>query len=250
MTALTTAIKVLLVEDNETLRDELVGYLCHEGFAALGLGDGLELNEQLKREQPDVLMLDLNLQFEDGISIARRIRVSFPDVRIVMLTGRGRGADRTEGYEAGADVYLTKPTRPAEISAVIRNLHRRARSDVGDDLRWSLDSANFMLRSSRGGAIRLTVGEVTLLYALAVAGRHVDHPELMALFHQGDSDERAGKNRLMVLISRLRLKLRAEASCELDIRVLRGRGYQLTFPLACQGPGPVQLIQSSNPLDD
>lgn len=233
MTTAAAPCRIIVVEDHEVLRDELVGFLCAEGFAVQGLPDGAALSEQLQQGQPDVLILDLNLPFEDGLAIARRVRVAFPDIRIVMLTGRGRGADRTEGYEAGADVYLTKPTRPAEMVAVIRNLLGRYRPAPDTGVRWLLDAGSLLLRSSQGQAIRLTAGEATLLRALAIAGQVVDPETLMALLGYDGLALPVGRGRLEVLISRLRIKLRAEAPAGLDIRAQRGRGYQLSFALAC-----------------
>jgi DNA-binding response OmpR family regulator len=250
MTNLSNSIKVLLVEDNERLREELVNLLCQEGLVADGVGDGAELNERLKVDQPHVLILDLNLPFEDGISIATRVRVAFPEIRIVMLTGRVNGVDRAQGYEAGADIYLTKPTRPVELLAVIRNLHRRYKGDAGEEARWSLDSSKFMMMSSHGQTIKLTEAEVSLLYAMAISGRHLDHLELMSLFNQDLSDEKSCKSRLEVLISRLRSKLRTQGSGPLDIQVLRGRGYRLTFALACLGVAPPELVRSADRDDD
>jgi DNA-binding response OmpR family regulator len=225
--------KIVVVEDHDALRHELVGFLRAEGFAVQGLPDGPALSEHLQADQTDVLILDLNLPFEDGLDIARRVRVAFPDIRIVMLTGRGRGADRTEGYEAGADVYLTKPTRPAEMVAVIRNLLGRHRQAQDTQARWVLDAGSLALRSSHGHAIRLTASEATLLRALAIAGQAVDPETLLDLLGYDGLAMPVGRGRLEVLISRLRAKLRAEAPAGLDIRALRGRGYQLTFALAC-----------------
>jgi len=250
MTNMSNSIKVLLVEDNERLREELVNLLCQEGLAADGVGDGSELNERLKIDQPHVLILDLNLPYEDGISIAARIRVAFPEIRIVMLTGRVSGADRAQGYEAGADIYLTKPTRPAELLAVIRNLHRRYQGDVGEEARWSLDGSSLMMRSSHGQTIKLTATEGSLLYAMAISGRPLDHLELMSLFNQDISDEKSCKNRLEVFISRLRSKLRTQGSGSMDIQVLRGRGYRLTFRLACLGLAPPDLVPVADHDDD
>lgn len=227
-------IDIVFVEDNETMRDELVDFLNMQGFSAAGINDGPELNEFLKNHQPDILILDLNLQFEDGISITKRIRIAYPDIRIIMLTGRVLLAHRIEGYEAGADVYLTKPTRPAEISAVIRNLQKRYKTSLVEDLRCTLDTLAFQLTCAACEPIALTTGEVTLLQALALANRYLTHQDLMALFGDAVVDEKIKKARLEVLISRLRLKLRSHAMPNLDIKAVRGEGYRLTFELRIQ----------------
>ncbi len=227
--------KVVFIEDNETMRDELVHFLRAEGFDVVGLGDGFELNEHLKDDQPQILILDLNLQFEDGINIARRMRTSYPEIRIVMLTGRVQSSHRLEGYEAGADVYLTKPTRPAEILAVLKNLSRRYQSEVAAEVAWKLDVSRYVMTSTHGHSAALTTSEVRLLRELAVSSECVSHGQLMALFGDEMADEKTIKARIEVLISRLRAKLRALGSEALDIRVLRGQGYQLTFALSISG---------------
>lgn len=239
MSTTAAPIKVVVVEDNETLCAELVHFLAAAGFQALGLGDGPALNAHLAREQPDVLILDLNLPFEDGIQIARRVRPAFPEVRIVMLTGRGRGIDRTEGYEAGADVYLTKPTRPAELLAVVRNLHQRRSGAQVDSLGWTLDSTRRRLFSSQGHNLSLTAGETSLLHALALAGGSLDHDPLLVALGTDAAAHRQAKARLEVLVSRLRSKLRGLGPNGLAIHARRGHGYQLGFELACCGPAPV-----------
>ena len=118
-------LSILLVEDNESLREEMVCFLNRPGWRAHGVDCGEELNYWLMENHADVVILDVNLPYEDGYSIASRLRTSHPDVGIVMLTARVRPVDRTEGYHAGADVYLSKPTHPTELIAVIDNLGRR-----------------------------------------------------------------------------------------------------------------------------
>lgn len=228
-------IDVVFVEDNETLRDELIEFLKSQGLSATGISDGPELNEFLKYHQPEILILDLNLQFEDGISITKRIRSAFPDIRIIMLTGRVMLAHRIEGYEAGADVYLTKPTRPAEISAVIRNLQNRYKTSLAKEPCCTLDALAFKLTCAGCEPVALTAGEVTLLQAMAVSRSYLSHHALMALFGDAEVDEKIKKARLEVLISRLRLKLRSIKELSLDIKALRGEGYRLTFELRIKG---------------
>lgn len=224
-------IDIVYVEDNETMRDELIDFLKMQGFSVAGINDGPELTEFLKTHQPEILILDLNLQFEDGISITKRIRLAYPDIRIILLTGRVLLAHRIEGYEAGADVYLTKPTRPAEISAVIRNLQKRYKTSHAQDQFCTLDTLAFQLNCAGCEPIPLTAGEVMLLQAMAVSNHCLTHHDLMAFFGDAVLDEKTKKARLEVLISRLRLKLRSQNSQNLDIKALRGEGYRLTFNL-------------------
>ena len=221
---------VIVVEDNETLRDELVLYLSEEGFAVRGVGSGEELNQAMGAQPTDILILDLNLPQEDGISITRRIRRSQPNVGIILLTARVRSTDRLEGYATGADVYLTKPTRPAELVAVVNNLF--ARLDVGTGpLQWQLDMAGLMLHTPKGAQIELTGSEARLLKALAVNAQFLDHAALLSRFGDETQSEKVNKARMEVLISRLRTKLGPHIDSGFDIKALRGQGYQLGFVL-------------------
>jgi DNA-binding response OmpR family regulator len=221
---------VVVVEDNETLRDELVLYLSEEGFAVRGVGSGQELNDAMEALPTDILILDLNLPEEDGISITRRIRRSLPTVGIIMLTARLRSTDRLEGYASGADVYLTKPTRPEELVAVVRNLFSRLGVRV-DPAPWEIDMAGSMLHSPKGLQIELTANEARLLMALTVNGQFLDHAALLSRFGGEAQSEKINKSRLEVLISRLRTKLGPHISHGFDIRAVRGQGYQLGFVL-------------------
>ena len=221
---------LIVVEDNETLRDELVLFLSEEGFDVRGVDSGEELNKALQAQHADILILDLNLPAEDGIAITRRIRRSLPKLGIIILRARVRGTDRLEGYTTGADVYLTKPTRPDELAAVVRNLFGRIGSAV-TPVRWQLDMTGLTLHSPTGADIRLTGSEALLLKAMALNGQFMDHSALMAQFGDMCLSEKINKARIEVLISRLRVKLGHYIGEGFDIKALRGRGYQLGFSL-------------------
>jgi DNA-binding response OmpR family regulator len=221
---------LIVVEDNETLRQELVLYLSEEGFTVRGVDSGAELNQALQAQSTDILILDLNLPDEDGISITRRIRQALPGIGIIMLTARLRSTDRLEGYAAGADVYLTKPARPGELVAVANNLFARLR--VGDGpLQWRLDMVEHRLYPPHGTAIELTAGEARLLKEFALCGQFLDHDALLSRFGDPGQSEKTNKARMEVLISRLRIKLAPCLDGGFDIRALRGQGYQLGFVL-------------------
>jgi DNA-binding response OmpR family regulator len=230
MSAAADMPSLILVEDNETLRDELALYLSEEGFAVRGVDCGDGLNEALAAQGADILILDLNLPEEDGISITTRIRRMMPDMGIIILTARVRSIDRMEGYAAGADVYLTKPTRPQELAAVIRNLFGRLKPAPGAT-QWELDVAGLTLRTPEGVLLRLTGSEARLLKELALCGQYMDHAALVARLGDEQLSEKINKARIEVLISRLRSKLGPHIGAGVDIKALRGRGYQLGFPL-------------------
>ena len=116
--------RLLVVDDDEHIRALLTRYLTQEGFAVAGVEDGAAMDEWLARNQADLVILDLMLPGEDGLSVARRLRRE-SRVPIIMLSARGDDIDRIVGLEVGADDYLAKPFNPRELLARIRAVLRR-----------------------------------------------------------------------------------------------------------------------------
>src|SRR3954471_12231039 len=117
--------KVLVVDDDARLRDLLNRYLGEQGYAVRAVSNATEMNRQLARERYDLMILDLMLPGEDGLSICRRLRGSDEDMPIIMLTAKGDDVDRIVGLEVGADDYLPKPFNPRELVARIQAVLRR-----------------------------------------------------------------------------------------------------------------------------
>ena len=225
-TATSELPSVILVEDNERLREELVHYLSEEGFSARGVDSGEDLNRALEQQLADILVLDLNMAQEDGLSITRRIRRALPGLGVIILTGRVRSMERLEGYLSGADVYLTKPTRPDELSAVIRNLFARLAPPKYVE-QWQLDMALMVLITPAGGQIALTSTEARLLKVLALHGHCIEHSALAWQVGDPEQSEAVNKARIEVAVSRLRRKLRQHAGARDCIKCQRHVGYQL-----------------------
>ena len=235
----TPPVSVLLVEDNITLREELSDFLRAEGFTVKVAGDGLEMNSAIERGMPDILILDLNLPFEDGIDITKRVRASLPELGIIILSARVRSSDRKDGYESGADIYLTKPTNPVELVSVIQNLHRRLRP-AKSSANWLLDTIKNTLTTPEGVDVKVTGSETLLLKELVLHGRFATHEDLISYVGNPDKDEESNKLRIEVLISRLRKKLSPHVDPSLFINVLRGRGYQLKIPVELKNIAPAK----------
>lgn len=224
-----TDLKILLVEDNEQLREEMLDFLSRPGWKVHGVDCGEELNHFLAKETPDLVLLDVNLPYEDGYSITTRLRTTHPDIGIVLLTARVRPVDRAQGYRAGADVYLTKPTHTEELIAVIENLGRRLkRLEVSY---FILDRLAGKLLNPQGRSCTLTSGELKLIEVLAMsAGKEVD-VEHMLISLSNKEDKTTTKESLAALISRLRSKCKSELEVDNLIAASRGLGYRLTVPL-------------------
>jgi len=121
-------ISVLLVEDNFRPRNLLCDFLSDEGFKISNVPSDVEMNAALEVHMPTIVILDLNRPGKEGICIANRVNKSFPHLGLIILSASDKSIDSREGYSAGADVYLSKPTHPEEITHVIRNLHARLES--------------------------------------------------------------------------------------------------------------------------
>ena len=217
---------VILVEDNIALREALADHLTDAGFSTRGVCDGQELNQALAISLPDVIVLDLNLPEEDGLSICKRVRQAFPMIGIVMLTARVRSIDRHEGYDSGADVYLTKPVNPAEITTVLQTLCRRISPQV-DTPSWSLNLSSLQLISPSHEVIKLTVSEAKLVQELALSGELLSMSRLIEVFGDIDLPEPTNKLRIEQVVSRVRRKMDVLLGGQPSIKAVTRLGYKL-----------------------
>lgn len=227
-------IRVALVEDDPLLRKEMHFHLKQQGFLVFAVQSGKSLDELLMTEPLDALVLDLSLPGEDGISIANRIRRSIPGMGIVMLTARTALPDRIRGYEAGADVYLSKPVAPEELTLTLLSLARRVKK-VDETPVWTLDLRD---RSIYGAEpwqkAFLTNSERALLLALAQAPSHMLETDMICeLLSQRSGTSDMGKRALESLVSRLRKKLESLSGQDAEpaLKAVWGIGYQLCVPV-------------------
>ena len=223
-------LEIIVVEDHRLLRDELVDYLSSPDWHVRGVSSGRELDVAMTETPADVLVLDLNLPQEDGISITRRIRKAFPEIGIVMLTARGDQADRALGYGSGADVYLTKPTHLGELESVLFNLACRIRPR--DDVQLMLSEHLLRLTHANGRSASLTNSEYRVLRLLVgTPGQELGYAPLCELLYPDDDAVSQSRQRLAVLMTRLRQKMQEEMGVEQCVKSVRGQGYRLTVPI-------------------
>jgi len=225
---------ILIVEDNYALRESLSDYLESEGFSLRCVDDGEELNAALSKRTCDVLVLDLNLPNEDGLSIAKRIRNAYPKMGIVILTARVQGIDRTQSYESGADIYLTKPVSPSELKTVILNLSSRI-DHVEKHHQWLFHPKTFLLTSPSAQTLKFTATESSVFLELVVAGGLLPLHKLIQRFGEIDSSEELNKVRFEKIISRIRSKIKPFAQEEITIQSVYKHGYQLMLPVTVSG---------------
>ena len=141
-----------------------------------------------------------------------------------------RSADRKDGYESGADIYLTKPTNPIELISVLQNLYSRL-NPYKSNRNWLLDTIKNAIISPEGVEIKITGSETMLLKELILHGRFASHDDLIDYVGDPDKSDEANKLRIEVLISRMRKKISPYIDPSLFINVIRGKGYQLKLQI-------------------
>lgn len=222
-----SGIRVMIVEDNEDLREEMEFQLESAGFLVRSAADGVQLDVLLAKDRCDVLLLDLNLPGEDGYSIARRL-CDPQRLCIIMLTARDEIDDKTRGFEEGADSYMVKPVDRRELAACIRALYRRVAAPERFASEWALYAAARELVSPDGRRLGLTATDVTVLSVLAAdPGRTRTRQEIVKVL--GIDFMETPEGRTNTIISRLRQKL-THFDPELRIVSWRNQGYSYVGP--------------------
>ena len=222
---------LLIVEDDDLLRDALAAQLRQAGHSTDSAADGLAAREQLESTRFDGVILDLGLPLLDGMDVLRWIRQRLLALPVLILTARDSIEDRVQGLNAGADDYLTKPFIMAELQARLEALLRRSRLPAfGGSLQVAAGTSQLRVDASlpRAGlgeeAMELTQREWALLQLLvANAGQVVSREDVLNAW-QSEAVDGQGSNALEVYVHRLRRKL---ADSSLSIRNVRGLGYML-----------------------
>jgi two-component system phosphate regulon response regulator OmpR len=226
--------KILIVDDDLRLRQLLERYLSDQGFTVKAVDGGVAMDKALARELYDLIVLDLMMPGEDGLSICRRLRGEKNEVAIIMLTAKGEEVDRIVGLELGADDYLPKPFNPRELVARIHAVLRRraappppgAPAEAETVVSFGEVTVDMATRelTREGATTQLTTGEFALLKAL------VEHPrkplsrdKLMELARGREYD--VFDRSIDVQVSRLRKLVEQDPSKPRHIQTVWGFGY-------------------------
>ncbi|HCC62078.1 MAG TPA: DNA-binding response regulator [Pseudomonas sp.] len=230
---------ILLVDDDQEIRELLDTYLSRSGFRVRTVADGAQFREAMNHDPADLVILDVMLPDEDGFSLCRWVRghQRLAQMPIIMLTASSDEADRVIGLELGADDYLGKPFSPRELLARIKALLRRVNfgqergSDVQAFDEWRLDMVSHRLFHQDGEEVLLSGADFALLKLF------LDHPQQIL-----DRDTIANATRgrevmpleriVDMAVSRLRQRLRDTGKCPRLIRTVRGSGYMLAAQVA------------------
>jgi two-component system, OmpR family, response regulator len=226
--------QVLVVDDDQSIRELLAEYLSRNNFDVITAEDGIEMDKRLLKHKPDLIILDIMLPGDDGFILCQRIRQT-SHVPIIMLTANSDEMDRVLGLEIGADDYIAKPFSPRELLARIKALLRRTQfaseeSQTSEKARyvlfsnWKLDTKKHTLIDEHNDEISLTGADFQLLSLfLANTNTAISRDQICQALHGRDAF--ANERSIDVHLSRLRQCLKDDAKSPKIIKTLRGAGY-------------------------
>jgi DNA-binding response OmpR family regulator len=221
----TRALNILILEDNDDLREGWLAYFQSQGHRVLGVALADELLEVPGGFSPDVYVIDLNLPDADGLDLVKRLRAVHPNVGIVITTARSQIGDKVEGYESGADIYLTKPVEPQELMAGISALAKRRHGHTTpeESLRLLLEKNQLL---GPHVSVDLTSGEARLLAGLVRAsGKPLARWQMAELLEVPEG--LPSDAMLEMRIARLRKRLVAAGAVPPVIKAIHKQGYVL-----------------------
>lgn len=231
---------ILVVDDHREIRDAVTRYLEKNGMRATSARDAAEMDAKLAAGHFDLIVLDVMMPGEDGVSACRRLSAQ-SDVPILMLTALGEDTDRIVGLEVGADDYLAKPFNPRELLARIKAILRRARRVENSAgtlsgrtvtfVHWILDTDRRVLLSKEGEDVPLTTAEFKLLAVFLERPRLVLSRDQLLDLTSGRS-ARTFDRTIDNQVSRLRRKIERDAQRPEIITTVRGGGYCLSADVA------------------
>jgi two-component system OmpR family response regulator len=223
---------VLLVDDEAALREPLAEYLSRQGFVVTQASSAAEARAFLRDDTPDLVLLDIMMPGEDGLSLCRHL-VEAKAIPVIFLTARGEATDRIVGLEIGADDYVVKPFEPRELVARIRSVLRRAvrgtqapEEESFEFEGWRLDPLKRRLTDAEGSVVVISSVEFRLLMAFLEHPRQVlDRDRLLDMVQGREAHlfDRAVDNQ----VSRLRRKIEVDSRNPQLIQTVWGGGYML-----------------------
>ncbi|HUZ63059.1 MAG TPA: response regulator [Acetobacteraceae bacterium] len=234
-------LHILIVDDHREIRDLVGRALTREGFRTTAVADGRAMRKALADGRIDLILLDLMLPGEDGLSLCRAVRAE-SDIPIIMLTAKGEEVDRVIGLELGADDYLPKPFGSRELIARIRAVLRRSRATAAEARsapqpqcyrfdRWTLNTESRDLLREDGVTVPLSTGEYDLLIALVKRPQRVLSREQLLDLARGRAATAFDRS-IDTQVSRLRRKLERDPAQPALIKTVWGGGYLFAAKVA------------------
>lgn len=232
---------LLVVDDEPVTRNNFRDYFEAAGFFVTDSEDGKNIYRFVAENDVDLVLLDINLPGEDGLSIARELRRT-SNIGIILVTGRNEDIDRVVGLEIGADDYVTKPVNPRELLARVKSTlwrmdqkqpakreePHKTNGNIKEFSKWHLDLDKQQLRDLEGNPLSLTDAEYKILSYFAHHPGVVLSRDKLTNQINGSRGENFSSRTVDVLVGRLRKKLETEESEQMLIETIRGKGYRFT----------------------
>lgn len=235
---------ILVVDDDRQIRSKLSQFLTENGLRVAQAEGGGSMWAALETGRFDLIVLDVMMPFEDGLTLCRRLRETC-NIPVILLTALSSETDRIVGLEIGADDYICKPFNPRELLARIRAVLRRAgeirSSSAGRSAQfhfegWTLDAIRRTLRDPANALIELTAGEFDLLLVLVEHPQHVLNRDQLLDLARGRSSNAFDRS-IDVQISRLRRKIESDPQQPSLIKTVRSGGYVFSAEVTKRGSG-------------
>ncbi len=228
--------RILLVDDDPSLRRLLARYLTQEGFEVIVASNGAEMRQQLAQQGVALILMDLILPDEDGFSLTRELQLHNPETALIMVTGKDDPLDKIVGLELGADDYLTKPFELRELLARIRAILRRRQKSFRQEIApvaqvvafrgWQFNLSSQELYDEQGQTVHLTSHELILLSLLVTHPKEILTRDQIMEAINGRSWQHEDRS-IDVLVGKLRRKLQDDSRQPTLLRTIRGEGYML-----------------------
>jgi len=218
--------KILLLDDESELREEVAAYLRQQGFDVDEAASLREFDQKMRAKQYDMVILDRLLPDGDSLERVDDFRAQHPHCGVIMFTARDSSRDRISGYKLGADHYLTKPIRMDELSVIVMALSRRLQANQV----WRLNSAGWSLTTPDHQSVNLTGLEYVFMYELAQhAPRAVTRAALVEAL--GKSQDSYDPRNLDTLVLRFRKKVLETTGIALPLKTMHGSGYSFSLAI-------------------
>jgi two-component system OmpR family response regulator len=225
--------RVLLIEDEDPLRQAMVAFLNLDGFEAFGVSNLAEADQWMSAHVFDVLLLDLGLPDGDGLEWLKARQKLLATKGVIIATARGEHADRIAGARAGSDAYLVKPVALEELSATIVNLQRRLVARIQPVTCWRIDCATWLLYTPSGQNVKLTGSEMAVMSALArQPGVTIPRDELIT--ELGCKPDSYDPRRMEIMVRRLRNKVSDLTDSTLPLETVHRQGYVFVSAISLQ----------------
>ena len=225
------SLKVLLIEDNDQLREATLAVLGQKGHEVVGISMAEDLVDVTGGFMPDVYIIDVMLPDEDGLSLTRRLRANHPQAGIIITTALTTISDKVEGYASGADLYLSKPVHPRELIASLEALGNRIKPRTSDQVQGLVLQVSRLRLVGPNGDLDVSISDVMILSAFIRApGQRLERWQISEIVSK-TQDPHPSASMIEMRIARVRKKLLMAGAVQPCMKAVHKVGYVLCCPV-------------------